>query len=40
MNLSDNSLDKNREVGILIIDKDVINQFKKMFEKDRENSTY
>ena len=40
MNLSDNSLDKNREIGILIIDKDIINQFKKMFEKDRENSKY
>lgn len=36
MNLSDTSLDKNREIWILIIDKDIINQYKKLFENDRK----
>lgn len=38
MNLSDTSLDKNREIGILIIDKDIINEYKKLFENDRKIS--
>jgi phosphatidylserine/phosphatidylglycerophosphate/cardiolipin synthase-like enzyme len=38
MNLSDTSLDKNREIWILIIDKDVISEYKKLFENDRKIS--
>lgn len=34
MNLSANSLDKNREIWILILDPDLITQFKKGFELD------
>lgn len=40
MNLSENSLDNNREIGILIIDKNIINDFKQMFENDRKNSIF
>ncbi len=40
MNLSDNSLDNNREFGILIIDQELIKKYKKMFEIDREKSKY
>ena len=36
MNLSDTSLDKNREIWILIIDKDIISEYKKLFENDRK----
>lgn len=35
MNLSENSLDQNREIWILIIDNWIISEFKKMFENDR-----
>ena len=38
MNLSDTSLDKNREIWILIIDKDIISEYKKLFENDRKIS--
>ena len=38
MNLSDTSLDKNREIGVLIIDKDIINEYIKLFENDRKIS--
>ncbi|MEF2175565.1 MAG: phospholipase D-like domain-containing protein [Candidatus Absconditabacteria bacterium] len=34
MNLSDNSLDKNREHGIILINKSLIEQYKKEFMKD------
>ncbi len=40
MNLSDNSLDKNREIGILLLDKDIISKFKELFEKDWRKSKY
>lgn len=40
MNLSDNSLDKNREIWILLIEKELINKFKKLFDKDWKNSKY
>lgn len=40
MNLSDNSLDNNREFGILIIDQELIKKYIKMFEIDREKSVY
>lgn len=36
INLSDTSLDKNREIWILIIDKDIISEYKKLFENDRK----
>lgn len=35
MNLSDTSLDKNREIWIILIDTGIINQYKELFEKDR-----
>lgn len=38
MNMSDNSLDRNREHGIIVTDPLIINQFKKQFEQDRNNS--
>lgn len=38
MNLSANSLDKNREVWILLLDPTLIDQFLVQFEKDWENS--
>ena len=38
MNLSENSLDKNREIWILIIDDWIISEFKELFEKDRKIS--
>jgi phosphatidylserine/phosphatidylglycerophosphate/cardiolipin synthase-like enzyme len=38
MNLSSNSLDKNREVWIILIDNPQIKQFKEQFDKDREKS--
>lgn len=34
MNMSDMSLDKNREIGILLLDHDQIQAFKRVFEKD------
>lgn len=34
MNLSDTSLDKNREIWIILIDKGIIEQYKELFEKD------
>ena len=34
MNMSDMSLDKNREIGILLLDQDHIQAFKRVFEKD------
>jgi hypothetical protein len=34
MNLSENSLDKNREIWVLLIDISLISQYKKMFEND------
>jgi phosphatidylserine/phosphatidylglycerophosphate/cardiolipin synthase-like enzyme len=34
MNMSDTSLDKNREVGILLLDELQIATFKKVFFKD------
>ncbi|HOQ79242.1 MAG TPA: phospholipase D-like domain-containing protein [Candidatus Absconditabacterales bacterium] len=40
MNLSDNSLDNNREIGILIIDQELIKKYKELFEIDREKSKY
>jgi len=40
MNLSDNSLDNNREIWILIIDNNIISEYKKMFEKDWGKSKY
>lgn len=38
MNLSDTSLDKNREVWIILIDSWIISQFEDLFENDRKNS--
>jgi len=38
MNLSDTSLDKNREIWIILIDTWIISQFKDLFENDRKNS--
>lgn len=38
MNLSDTSLDKNREIWILINDKNIITEYKKLFENDRKIS--
>lgn len=38
MNLSENSLDQNRELWILITDPTIINNFKKMFENDWETT--
>jgi phosphatidylserine/phosphatidylglycerophosphate/cardiolipin synthase-like enzyme len=40
MNLSDNSLDNNREIWIILIDKNIIAEFKELFEKDWEKSKY
>jgi len=40
MNLSDNSLDKNREIWIILIDKDTISEFKELFDKDWEKSIF
>ena len=34
INMSANSMDKNREIGIVIIDSHLIEQFKDMFERD------
>ncbi len=34
MNLSDNSLDNNREIGIILIDQDLIDKFRDQFDKD------
>jgi len=38
MNISANSLDKNREHGIIVTDSWVIQQFKKQFQQDRLNA--
>lgn len=38
MNLSENSLNNNREFGILLLDQDLIQQFLKGFERDRKNA--
>lgn len=38
MNLSDTSLDKNREIWIILIDTWIISQFKDLFENDRKIS--
>lgn len=38
MNLSSNSLDKNREIWIILMDTGHISQFEEWFKKDRENS--
>ena len=38
MNLSDTSLDKNREIWIILIDSWIISQYKDLFENDRKNS--
>ena len=38
MNLSDTSLDKNREIWIILIDTWIISEFKELFENDRKNS--
>jgi phosphatidylserine/phosphatidylglycerophosphate/cardiolipin synthase-like enzyme len=40
MNLSDNSLDNNREIGILIIDPEIIKKYKELFENDWKKSKY
>jgi len=40
MNLSENSLDNNREIGILTKDKTVIGKFLKQFENDWEKCIY
>lgn len=37
MNLSQNSLDNNREIGIILIDQSLINIFKNQFDKDWKN---
>ncbi|MFZ2150463.1 MAG: phospholipase D-like domain-containing protein [Candidatus Absconditicoccaceae bacterium] len=37
MNLSQYSLDKNREIGIVLIDQSLIDQFKKQFDRDWKN---
>ena len=38
MNLSENSLNKNREIWIILMDTGHISQFEEWFKKDRENS--
>ncbi len=38
INLSENSMDKNREVWVILIDKSLIDQFKSNFIKDRDIS--
>ena len=38
MNLSDTSLDKNREIWIILIDTWIISEFKELFENDRKIS--
>lgn len=40
MNLSDNSLDQNREIWILLIDEDLIKKYKELFENDWRKSKY
>jgi len=40
MNLSDNSLDNNREIGILIIDTEIIEKYKELFEIDWKKSKF
>lgn len=40
MNLSENSLDKNREIWIIITDQNIISEFKEQFEKDWEICIY
>jgi len=40
MNLSDNSLDNNREIWIILLDDNLISEFKNLFEKDWEKSKY
>ncbi len=40
MNLSDNSLDNNREIGILIIDLEIIKKYKELFEIDWKKSRF
>lgn len=37
MNLSQNSLDKNREIGIVLIDQSLIDKFKNQFHRDWKN---
>jgi phosphatidylserine/phosphatidylglycerophosphate/cardiolipin synthase-like enzyme len=37
MNLSENSLDNNREIGIVIEDPDVIEDFSRQFLRDWDN---
>ncbi len=39
MNLSENSLDNNREIGIVISDDKVLRDFSRQFDKDREKGT-
>jgi phosphatidylserine/phosphatidylglycerophosphate/cardiolipin synthase-like enzyme len=38
INLSSNSMDHNREIGIIITDSHLINKFMKQFESDRSRS--
>jgi phosphatidylserine/phosphatidylglycerophosphate/cardiolipin synthase-like enzyme len=38
MNFSSNSLDKNREIWILLIDQNLIKVFKNQFDNDRINT--
>lgn len=38
INMSANSMDENREIGIVIIDSALINKFKAQFERDRSKS--
>lgn len=38
MNLSTNALDNNREIGIMIDDLEIIEQFMGQFERDWENA--
>lgn len=40
MNLSENSLDNNREIWIILLDKKIISKFKDLFDKDWKNSKY
>lgn len=40
MNLSDNSLDKNREIWIILVDQDIVDKYKKLFENDWRKSKY
>jgi len=40
MNLSENSLDQNREIWILLIDEDLIRKYKELFENDWRKSKY